>query len=196
MLYYLDIVGTFFFCLSGALAARQKGMDWWGVYVISLITGTGGGTLRSILIGDFPPLIFRDPIYAIIAVIATPCAILIPSFWEKFRREVSIMDALGLGVFVCLGTQVAIEHNLSWWAAIGMGVVTATFGGVLRDVLRAEIPLIFRREIYATAAIAGGVLLLGLQWLGLADFLSATIAASATAGIRLLSIRYAINQSK
>ncbi|MGB0776362.1 MAG: trimeric intracellular cation channel family protein, partial [Akkermansiaceae bacterium] len=72
MLYYWDIVGTFFFCLSGALAGRQKGMDWWGVFVLALVTGTGGGTLRSVMIGDVPPPVFRDPIYVILAGAATP----------------------------------------------------------------------------------------------------------------------------
>mgnify|MGYP001825122728 CR=1 FL=1 len=196
MIYYWDIIGTFFFCLSGALAGRQKDMDWWGVFVIALVTGTGGGTLRSIMIGDLPPPVFRDPHYVIIAAIATPCAMLIPSWWEKFRREVSVMDAIGLGVFVCLGTHIAMDHGLAWWAAIGMGVVTATFGGVTRDILRAEIPLVFRREIYATAALAGGLLLVGLEWLGMEKHLSILIAAACTAGIRLLAIRYAINHSK
>ncbi|MGB1260177.1 MAG: trimeric intracellular cation channel family protein, partial [Akkermansiaceae bacterium] len=167
MLYYWDIVGTFFFCLSGALAGRQKGMDWWGVFVLALVTGTGGGTLRSVMIGDVPPPVFRDPIYVILAGAATPCATLFTAWWQRFNREVSVMDAIGLGVFVCIGTQIASAHGLAWWAAAGMGVVTATFGGVIRDVLRAEIPLVFRSEIYATAALAGGLLMLGLEAIGL-----------------------------
>ncbi|BDS09000.1 membrane protein [Oceaniferula spumae] len=195
MLYYWDIIGTFFFCVSGALAGRQKGMDFWGVFVLALVTGTGGGTLRSVMMGTVPPPIFIDPAYVILAAIATPCATLFPVFWEKFNREVSVMDAFGLGIFVCIGTDVAVQHGLSWWAAAGMGVITATFGGVIRDVLRTEVPLIFRKEIYATAALAGALLMLGLEHWGVGKAVSIPITVIFTAGVRLLAIRYAINQS-
>jgi uncharacterized membrane protein YeiH len=195
MLYYWDIVGTFLFCVSGALAGRQKVMDFWGTFVMALVTGTGGGTVRSILIGDVPPPLFIDPIYIIIAAVATPCATLFPGLWDRFRREISVVDALGLGVFVCIGTQVAIDHGLSWWAAVGMGVVTATFGGVIRDILRTEVPLVFRKEIYATAALVGAVLLIGLEHMGLDRQFSIPITTVFIAGVRLLAIRYALNQS-
>lgn len=196
MLHYWDLLGTFFFCVSGALAGRQKGMDFLGTFVIALVTGTGGGTLRSVLLGDVPPAVFTDVSYAVIAAVATPCATLFPSVWERFSREVSVMDALGLGVFVCIGTQIAIDRGLAWWAAAGMGMITATFGGVLRDILRAEVPLIFRKEIYATAALAGALLLLGLAHLDVPGQVRIPAVVLCTAGIRLLAIRYAINQSR
>ena len=170
-------------------------MDFWGTFVMALVTGTGGGTVRSILIGDVPPPLFIDPIYIIIAAVATPCATLFPGLWDRFRREISVVDALGLGVFVCIGTQVAIDHGLSWWAAVGMGVVTATFGGVIRDILRTEVPLVFRKEIYATAALVGAVLLIGLEHMGLDRQFSIPITTVFIAGVRLLAIRYALNQS-
>lgn len=195
MLYYWDIVGTFLFCVSGALAGRQKGMDFWGTFVMALVTGTGGGTIRSVLIGDLPAPVFVDPAYVIIAAIATPCATVLPGLWDKFRREISVMDALGLGVFVCIGTDVALNHGLTWWAAAGMGVVTATFGGVIRDILRAEVPLVFRKEIYATAALAGAILLIGLEQFGMEKKFSIPITTAFIAGVRLLAIRYSLNQS-
>lgn len=195
MLYYWDIIGTFFFCVSGALAGRQKGMDFWGTFVLALVTGAGGGTLRSVMMGTVPPPIFVDPAYVIIAAAATPCASLFPAFWKKFSREVSVLDALGLGIFVCIGTDVALQHDLSWWAAAGMGVITATFGGVLRDVLRTEVPLVFRKEIYATAALAGALILLGLEHFGVSKSISFPVTTIFTAGVRLLAIRYAVNQS-
>lgn len=171
-------------------------MDFLGVFVIALVTGTGGGTLRSILMGDVPPAVFTDASYVIIAAVATPCATLFPMFWKKFSREVSFMDALGLGVFACIGTQVAMDHGLVWWASAGMGMITATFGGVIRDILRAEVPLIFRREIYATAALIGALLLLGMEYLGVSRLVTVPTVVLCTAGIRLLAIRYAINQPK
>jgi len=195
MLYYWDIIGTFFFCVSGALAGRQKNMDFLGTFVMALVTGTGGGTLRAVMMGTVPPHVFIDPSYAITAALATPCATLFPAFWEKFSREVSVLDALGLGIFVCIGTDVALQHGLSWWAAAGMAVITATFGGVIRDVLRTEVPLIFRKEIYATAALAGSLILIGLNHLGVDNQISIPVTVVFTAGVRLLAIRYAVNQS-
>ncbi|MBK1830966.1 TRIC cation channel family protein [Verrucomicrobiaceae bacterium R5-34] len=126
---------------------------------------------------------------------ATPCATLFSAFWQKFSREVSVLDALGLGIFVCIGTDVAIQHGLSWWASAGMGVITATFGGVMRDVLRNEVPLIFRKEIYATAALAGALILLAFHALAVPNAVSIPVAVAITAGVRLLAIRYAVNQS-
>lgn len=195
MLYCWDIFGTFLFCISGALAGRQKGMDFWGIFVMALVTGTGGGTIRSVLIGDVPPPLFVDPVYVVLAVVASPVASYFPGFWRKFRREVSVMDALGLGVFVCIGTRVALDHGLAWWAAAGMGVITATFGGVIRDVLRAEVPLVFRKEIYATAALVGALLLMGIEKIGVDKQFSIPIATAFIAFVRILAIRYALNQS-
>ncbi|NWK54092.1 trimeric intracellular cation channel family protein [Verrucomicrobiaceae bacterium N1E253] len=195
MLFYWDIAGVFIFAISGALAGRQKSMDFWGIYIMALVTSCGGGTLRSILIGDVPPFLFTQPVYLIVAAVGTLFARFFPSLWDMFSREVSVLDALGLGIFVCIGTDIALDHGLSWWAAAGLGVITATFGGVIRDVLRNEVPLIFRKEIYATAALGGSLLLMGLQSVGLGQQWCIAIATVATAVVRLLAIRYAINQS-
>jgi len=195
MLFYWDLLGVLLFGISGALAGRQNGMDLWGIYIMALVTSTGGGTLRSILMGDVPPFLFTDPIYIIVAAVAVAIAVLFPFLWDVYSREVSVLDALGLGIFVCIGTNIGLEHGLDWWAAAGMGVITATFGGVIRDVLRNEVPLIFRKEIYATAAFGGALLLMGLQQLGVGDQISIAVATVATAAVRLLAIRYAVNQS-
>lgn len=195
MLYYWDILGVLLFGISGALAGRQNGMDFWGIYIMALVTSTGGGTLRCILLGDTPPFLFTDPIYLMIAVVAVAIAVLFPFLWDMYSREVSVLDALGLGIFVCIGTDIGLDHGLAWWAAAGMGVITATFGGVIRDVLRNEVPLIFRKEIYATAAFGGALLLMGLQQLGVGEQISIAVATVATAAVRLLAIRYAVNQS-
>ncbi len=195
MLYYWDLLGVFLFGISGALAGRQKGMDLWGCFLMALVTSVGGGTLRSLLIGDLPPFILKDPAYVTLALISTAVAIFLPWLWDRYSREVSILDALGLGIFVCIGTDTALNHGLEWWAAAGLGVVTATFGGVIRDVLRNEVPLVFRKEIYATAALGGAMLLMFLEYLGVPEQVSMAVATFSTAGVRVLAIRYAVNQS-
>lgn len=196
MLYTWDIIGTFFFCLSGALAGQQKGFDYWGMFLMSLITGTGGGVLRSLMIGDTPPAILEDPTYIMVAMVAVPIVFYFPSALLRFRRQVSIMDALGLGIFACIGARVASNNGLDWWAAMGMGTVTATFGGVIRDVMRNETPLIFRKEIYGTAALIGAGFMLLIEFFGVDKQSSMFIAALVGAGIRLLAIKYALNHSE
>ncbi|MGC4017210.1 MAG: TRIC cation channel family protein [Luteolibacter sp.] len=196
MLYLLDLIGVFVAAVSGGLAGRQKGMDWFGTFVVGVITGVGGGTLRSLLIGDVPPVVLRDPAYLTVAAVATVVAWVAEPLWCRMRRAVSVVDAISLGVFVSIGVRISQSHGLAWWACIALGVITGTFGGVLRDVVRAEVPLIFRKEIYATAGIIGGAVLLGLDWIGLdANFgLYATTVVVTT--IRLLAIRYSLNQSE
>ncbi|MFD2158099.1 trimeric intracellular cation channel family protein [Rubritalea tangerina] len=196
MIYLWDIIGTFIFCVSGAIAGRQLDMDYLGVFVMALITGTGGGLLRSILLGDVPPVIFTTPDYVIVAVLAVPVAVLFGKWWESYSRIVSIVDALGIGLFACVGARAAAAHGLDWWACMGMGMVSATFGGVIRDVIRNEVPLIFRREIYATAALLGAGCMLLMDELGVEPSVSLVGSALMAAVVRLLAIRYAINASK
>lgn len=196
MFYYWDLIGTFIFCVSGVLAGRQLKMDYLGLFLMGLITGTGGGTLRSMMLADTPPGIFRSPDYMITAAIAVPVAIFFGNIVVKHSRLVSIVDALGLGIFACVGARIGMEHGLAWWGATGMGMVSATFGGVIRDVIRNEVPLIFRKEIYGTAALFGAAAVLLLDHLGVDANVSLSVSALGAAVIRLLAIRYAINASE
>lgn len=196
MLLLWDILGTFVFCVSGAVAGRQNQMDWFGMFVVALVTGTGGGMLRSLLIGDLPPAFLKDPIYFILAAVATVVAVVGAGAWSRVRRAVSVMDALGLGLFVVTGIRVAQAHGLPWWAALALGVISATFGGLLRDVIRNEVPLVLRKEIYATACIAGGLALLGLDALGVAEEIALGGTTAIVVTIRLLAIRYAVHHSE
>lgn len=191
----LNLLAVFIGGVSGALAGRQKNMDLFGMFVLSVLTGMGGGTLRSMLIGDLPPAVFVDPVYLIIAAAATAFAWFGEPLWKKVRRVVSVVDAMSLGVFVSLGIRVGQEHHCTWWACICLGVITATFGGVLRDIARAEVPLIFRREIYATACIIGGLVLYGLDALRVPPNLGVVVITLLITAIRLMAIRYALNQS-
>ena len=191
-LYAFDLTGVFFFAISGAIAGRKNQMDMFGMFMLALVTCMGGGTLRSLLIGVTPPPVLIDPAYVSLALGATVASFYAEPIWEKWQRAVSFFDAIGLGFFVCIGIQVAQNQGLAPWACLGMGLVTATFGGVLRDLLRTEIPLIFRKEIYATAALLGGIVYLIGDHLGLLQRYNIPLTTAITAGVRLLAIRFKI----
>jgi uncharacterized membrane protein YeiH len=190
-----ETIGTLVFCVSGALAAREKEMDWFGMFVVALVTGTGGGLLRSVLIGDVPPAILVNPLPFVLALSGTIIALLGAAWWRKIRRIVSILDAVGLGLFTVTGIRIAEGEGLPWWSCLALGVVSATFGGLLRDVLRNEVPLVLRKEIYATACIVGGLAMLGMRQLGVPEEVSLVATTAIVVTIRLLAIRYAIHQS-
>jgi uncharacterized membrane protein YeiH len=196
VLHLWETLGTLVFCVSGAIAAREKQMDWFGMFVVGLITGTGGGLLRSVLIGDVPPRILTDPLPFVLALAAVAIALLGSAWWRKIRRVVSTVDALGLGLFTVTGIRIAESKGLPWWSCLALGVITATFGGLLRDILRNEVPLVLRKEIYATASIAGGLSMLGMTRLGVHDGLVLAATTAIVVSIRLLAIRYAIHQSQ
>ncbi|MEN9975644.1 MAG: hypothetical protein RLZZ282_1650 [Verrucomicrobiota bacterium] len=190
-----ELVAVFVAAVSGALAGRQKDMDLFGMFVVGLLTSMGGGTLRSLLIGDLPPPVFQDSIYLEVTAVGVFVARYGAPWWSKIRRVVSVVDAMSLGMFVSIGIRSSQEHGLAWWACVVNGVITATFGGVLRDIVRAEVPLIFRKEIYATACLIGGVALIGLDRVGVPSILGVGVITILITTIRLLAIRYALNQS-
>lgn len=192
-LYIADLIGVFVFAVSGAIAGRQKDMDVFGMFMLATVTCIGGGTLRILLIGATPPPVLTDPAYLIVAAIATVASFFAEPLWEKWQRAVSLFDAIGLGVFVCIGVQVSQANGLDWWACVGMGMVTATFGGVIRDLLRTEVPLIFRKEIYATAALVGGLVYLLLDFAGLPSPANIVLTTTLTAAIRIMAIRLNLN---
>lgn len=190
MITIFDLIGVFVFAISGAVAAQEKEMDAFGMFILAAATGLGGGTLRSVFTGSVPPPALVDPWLLGTCAIATGAAFLAKPLWEKLNRVVSIFDALGLGLFVCLGIRAAQAAELDTWAALLMGVVSGTFGGVIRDVLRNEIPLVLRREIYATAGATGGIVFLLLQGTSLPFSWNIAISTMVTAGIRLYSIKH------
>lgn len=171
-------------------------MDWFGMFVMAIVTGAGGGLLRSVMIGDVPPKFLTDPLTFGLAAGGTLIALAGAEWWKKLRRAVSIVDALGLGLFTVAGIRISQAHGLPWWSCLALGVISATFGGLLRDVLRNEIPLVLRREIYATACLIGGLALFGLDKLGLPEGAVLGITSTLVVVIRLLAIRYAIHQSQ
>jgi uncharacterized membrane protein YeiH len=153
----IDIAGTFTFAVSGALAAMEKKLDPFGVLIISFVTSVGGGTLRDVLVGKFPVWWINNE-QATLVVIAGAC---IGFFFgkrvQRFASVLTVFDALGLGLFTIVGIEIALQKNLSIGICIALGTITACFGGVTRDVLLNNVPLIFRKEIYATVSIVGGM---------------------------------------
>jgi uncharacterized membrane protein YeiH len=196
VLHLWETLGTLVFCVSGAIAAREKRMDWFGMFVVGLITGTGGGLLRCVLTGDVPPRMLTDPLPFALALAAVLIALLGAGWWKKIRRVVSTVDALGLGLFTVTGIRAAEARGLPWWSCLALGVITATFGGLLRDILRGEVPLVLRKEIYATASLAGGLAMLAMTRLGVHDGVVLAATTTIVVTIRLLAIRYAIHQSQ
>lgn len=190
MFYLLDLLGTMAFAISGVLTAMKKRMDPFGVFVIAFVTAVGGGTLRDMLIGRTPIGWMLDLNYAYIITAGFFIAILFRKKLDKFRVSLFLFDTIGLGVFTLIGLERGIAIGLNPIICIALGTMTACFGGVIRDILCNEIPVIFRKEIYATICIVGGcVFFLLRSWNVNEDFLYL-----ATSGviivIRLLVVHY------
>lgn len=187
--YWLDLSGVGVFAISGALAAGRKSLDLLGVVVIAIVTSVGGGTLRDLLL-DRVVFWIADSSYLIVIIAASLLTVIYVRFRQPPHKALQIADALGLAFFTVSGAQIALAAGHPGLIAVVMGTVTGVFGGVLRDVLCAEIPMILRRgNIYATAAIAGASVYIGLQ-----PLTSGAIAAGAgmltVASLRLAAIAW------
>lgn len=192
----LSYIGLFVFAVSGALTALRNDMDIFGVAMIGLVTGVGGGTIRDILLGVFPVWWIGDPYAIALCLAGALAATLAQPFIASRLKALIWADAAGLAVFAVIGAQAALAKDASPVIAIFMGAVTATFGGVVRDVLCNEVPLILRQEIYATAALAGAGVYVGLFALGLGAAVAAIVAALATFAIRAAAIAFDIQSPK
>lgn len=190
LLYLLDLIGTAAFAASGAWLGVRRHMDLFGVLVLGLVTAVGGGTLRDILLGDIPPFSLQDETYLYVAIIAALFVFMNRERFKLFENPLLYLDAVGLGTFVVIGTTKALDFKLGFLGAVLMGVMTATAGGVVRDVLANEVPLILRKEIYASACLAGGVLLVILEQADVARPTAALLAAVTVIAVRLLAIHY------
>lgn len=194
VLYVLDMVGVAVFAVSGALAAGRKQLDILGVLVIGFVTALGGGTLRDVLLDRYPVFWVRQPDYLIVAFIAAAFTILYTRFRRPPGRSLLIADAFGLALFSISGAQIAEAAQFHSLIIVLMGTCTGVAGGVIRDVLLLEIPVILRRgNIYATAAIVGIGLYLFLQWLGLASTASTLLGMGTIVSLRLAAIIYGLS---
>jgi uncharacterized membrane protein YeiH len=190
LFYFLDLAGTFVFAISGALSGIDKKYDIFGVLFIAFITAIGGGTTRDLLLGLTPVTWMNNLIYLYIIVTAVIITFFTSSIIMKLRKTLFLFDSIGLGVFTIAGIKKTIDLGLSWEIAIMMGVISATMGGILRDVFNNEKPLILQKEIYATACFTGGLLLLFFYYHGLDTAINAAISIAVITIIRILAVKY------
>ena len=167
MFQFLDIIGTLAFAISGALTGWHKKLDPFGVFIIAFVTALGGGTLRDVLIGKAPVGWVLDLTYVYIIILGFIATIILKTRLEKLRISLFLFDTIGLGIFTIIGIEKGIDVGLHPIICIALGTMTASFGGVIRDILCNEIPIIFRKEIYATISICGGILFFMLNKLTL-----------------------------
>lgn len=156
-LHVIDILGTFSFAVSGAFFAMEKKLDPFGVLILAFVTAIGGGTLRDVMIGNLPVGWLRNETATVVIFIGAIGSMFFSQWLKKINATLFLFDALGLGLFTIIGIEKAMELNFSMGVCIALGTITASFGGVIRDVLLNNVPLVFRKEIYALASIIGGV---------------------------------------
>ncbi|MGM9832327.1 MAG: trimeric intracellular cation channel family protein [Candidatus Limisoma sp.] len=185
----LEIIGTIAFAISGIKLAAAKKFDWFGAYIVGLMTAIGGGTLRDILL-DTTPFWMVNGWYLTVTGLSLLYVILFRRQLERMSSTILIFDTIGLALFVVIGIQKTLTFNYPMWVAIIMGTLTGAFGGVVRDILLNDVPLIFRKDIYGTACIAGGI----VYWLMIvcdADPLLQQLSCAFTVIIiRLLAVKY------
>jgi uncharacterized membrane protein YeiH len=186
----LDLAGTVAFALSGAVAARERGLDWFGVLVLAFTVACGGGVLRDLCIGAIPPAGLADWRYLAAATGAAVLTTVSQPLVTRLAHPVVLFDTLGLGLFAVTGAQKALLSGANVEVAVLMGMVTAVGGGVARDVLLNRVPVILQREIYASAALVGAAIATYGDRLGLASPALTWCAVAACFALRLLSLRF------
>jgi uncharacterized membrane protein YeiH len=192
-LHVIDILGTFSFAVSGAFFAMEKKLDPFGVLILSFVTAIGGGTLRDIMIGNLPVGWLRDETATIVIFIGAMGSMFFSQWLKKLNITLFLFDALGLGLFTIIGIQKGMELNFSLGVCVALGTVTASFGGVIRDVLLNNVPLVFRKEIYALASIIGGLIYYLLTKTALNDDAAKIICILLIFFIRLLAVKYKLS---
>ena len=192
--YFLDLAGTFAFAISGATAAKQRGLDLFGIFAIAFLVACGGGIIRDLCIGAIPPGGLTNWHYLAVAILATALTVGIYSLVQKLHRPVILFDALGLSLFAITGAQKTLSYGHNAQVAVLLGITTAVGGGVLRDVMLNRIPVILEREIYASAALIGAAVVVAgnyFNWIS-AD-LASILGLLVCVGLRMLALKYQWN---
>lgn len=187
----LEFIGTFAFAISGIRLASAKQFDWFGAYVVGLATAIGGGTIRDLLL-DVTPFWMTDPIYLICSALALFWVIIFGKHLIHLHNTFFIFDSIGLALFTVVGVGKSISLGYPFWVAIIMGSITGAAGGVIRDVFINEIPLIFRKEIYAIACVIGGMVYWGCQLINMDQMLTQCISGISVFIVRILAVKYQI----
>lgn len=190
VLYFFDLFGTFAFAVSGALLGVKKDMDIYGMFVLAISVGVGGGTMRDMMLGRTPPFVLTDINYMFVIAAATLLVFFLNSIMEKSlpMKTLNIADAVGLGVFTSIGANVALSCNAEWYGIIFFGVMTATAGGMIRDTLAGEVPFVLKKEVYASASIIGGIIFIILYKAGAGLNMNILVTSVIVTLIRILAI--------
>ncbi|GAA0728906.1 trimeric intracellular cation channel family protein [Aquimarina litoralis] len=189
----LDILGTIAFAISGALSAMNRKFDLFGIFIIAFVTSIGGGTLRDVLIGATPVSWMQNTLNLYLISGVTILSIIFRNKLDYLKKSLFLFDTIGLGIFTIIGVEKGIQTELAPIVSVALGAMTGCFGGVIRDILCNEIPVIFRKEIYATASIAGGICFMVLYQLNTPMniiYISTTLLIIV---IRLIVVKYRIS---
>lgn len=192
-IFYFGVIGTFAFAISGAMTAMRKKFDPFGVIIIGFVTAVGGGTVRDILVKDVYVFWLKEPqfVYSIIA--GSLFAMFFRRNLDKLSKSLLLFDTIGLGLYTIIGLEIGLHSGLSVMSCIILGTITGSFGGVLRDILVNEIPVIFRKEIYATVSIAGGLTYFILKSTGISNPLLQLIPIVLIIILRIVVIKFRIS---
>ena len=188
-LFVIEIVGTIAFAISGIRLAAYKNFDLFGAFTVGLVTATGGGTLRDVML-NLPVFWLQTPVYLIVTALSLGIVVIFRHVLVRHNKLLFSFDAIGLALFVVIGMQKTLVAGYPMWAAIVMGTVTGSFGGVVRDILINEEPLFFRKEIYATACVAGGIVYWLIAMAGGSVMLQQSACAATVIGLRICALRY------
>ena len=185
----IESIGTVAFAISGIRLASAKKFDWFGAYIVGMVTAIGGGTLRDVMLG-VPPFWMTNSLYMICCAMALFWVILFGKKLINQKNTWFIFDTIGLALFNIIGLEKTLNMGYPLWMAVTMGSITGAAGGVIRDILINEVPLIFRQDIYAMACIAGGIVYVMGYSLGLQAEANAVLSAIVVISIRILAVKY------
>lgn len=188
--YAIEILGTISFAISGTFAAMQKRLDPFGVLIIAFVTSIGGGTVRDLLLGDTPVAWMRNVNYCLLILVTSMLTMFFKTQIKKFKVTLFLFDSLGLGLFTLVGVQKGIVFGLEPGICVALGTITGCFGGIIRDTLLNTIPLIFRKEIYATACILGGILYFALLYFNLKADVAKILVIAFITTLRIVVVKY------
>lgn len=189
--FLLEMLGTLAFAISGIRLASAKRFDWFGAYVVGFTTAIGGGTLRDVMLSQ-TPFWMMDNVYLIVTALALGIVILFGRYLIRLNNTFFIFDAVGLGLFTVVGIEKTLAGGFPLWVAVIMGTMTGAAGGVLRDILINEVPLIFRREIYALACVFGGVVFWVCGLAGVTGAALQIITAASVIAMRIVAVRFSL----
>lgn len=190
--FVIEFLGTFAFAISGIRSASSKNFDWFGGYVVGLATAIGGGTIRDVMLGQVP-FWMTNSIYLICTAAALLTFVILKKLFTRLSKTWFLFDTLGLALFTIAGIQKTLIAGFPFWVAIIMGCITGAAGGVLRDVFVNEVPLIFRKEIYAVACIIGGIVYQIFDYLGMGLEITVIVSFISVVIVRLLAVKYKIS---